>query len=72
MVKIACKIAENIVGKGGNAGHNSDDSVPTSNLVCIKEVAIRTTFCRIRWLPSPEVCRMRGQVTKDRVYHCAN
>ena len=25
--------------------HNSDDSVPTSNLVCIKEVAIRTTFC---------------------------
>ena len=25
-------------------GHNSADSVPTSNLVCIKEVAIRTTF----------------------------
>ena len=25
--------------------HNSSDSVPTSNLVCIKEVAIRTTFC---------------------------
>ena len=25
--------------------HNSADSVPTSNLVCIKEVAIRTTFC---------------------------
>ena len=24
--------------------HNSADSVPTSNLVCIKEVAIRTTF----------------------------
>ena len=26
---------------------NSADSVPTSNLVCIKEVAIRTTFKRI-------------------------
>ena len=25
--------------------HNSADSVPTSNLVCIKEVAIRITFC---------------------------
>ena len=25
--------------------HNSADSVPTSNLICIKEVAIRTTFC---------------------------
>ena len=25
--------------------HNSADSVPTSNLVCIKEVAIRTTLC---------------------------
>ena len=25
--------------------HNSADSVPTSNLVCIKEVAIRSTFC---------------------------
>ena len=25
--------------------HNSADSVPTSNLVCIEEVAIRTTFC---------------------------
>ena len=25
--------------------HNLADSVPTSNLVCIKEVAIRTTFC---------------------------
>ena len=25
--------------------HNSADSVPTSNLVCIKEVAIRTTYC---------------------------
>ena len=24
--------------------HNSVDSVPTSNLVCIKEIAIRTTF----------------------------
>ena len=24
--------------------HNSADSLPTSNLVCIKEVAIRTTF----------------------------
>ena len=24
--------------------HNSADSVPTSNLVCIKEVVIRTTF----------------------------
>ena len=24
--------------------HNSADSVPTSNLVCIKKVAIRTTF----------------------------
>ena len=24
--------------------HNSADSVPTSNLICIKEVAIRTTF----------------------------
>ena len=24
--------------------HNSADSVPTSNLVCIKEVAIGTTF----------------------------
>ena len=23
--------------------HNSTDSIPTSNLVCIKEVAIRTT-----------------------------
>ena len=30
-------------GKGTR--HNSADSVPTSNLVCIKEVAIRTTFC---------------------------
>ena len=25
--------------------HNSADSVPTSNLLCIKEVPIRTTFC---------------------------
>ena len=25
--------------------HKSADSVPTSNLVCIKEVTIRTTFC---------------------------
>ena len=25
--------------------HNSADSLPTSNLVCIKEVAIRTTLC---------------------------
>ena len=25
--------------------YNSADSVPTSNLVCMKEVAIRTTFC---------------------------
>ena len=25
--------------------HNSTDSVPTSNLVCIKEITIRTTFC---------------------------
>ena len=25
--------------------HNSADSVPTSNLVCITEVAIRTTLC---------------------------
>ena len=25
--------------------HNSADSVRTSNLICIKEVAIRTTFC---------------------------
>ena len=25
--------------------HKSADSVPTSNLVCIKEVASRTTFC---------------------------
>ena len=25
--------------------HNSADSVPTLNLVCIKEVTIRTTFC---------------------------
>ena len=25
--------------------HNLADSVPTSNLVCIKEVAIRITFC---------------------------
>ena len=25
--------------------HNSSDSIPTSDLVCIKEVAIRTTFC---------------------------
>ena len=24
--------------------HNSAESVPTSNLVCIKEIAIRTTF----------------------------
>ena len=28
----------------GHNRHNSADSVPTSNLVCIKEVAIRTTF----------------------------
>ena len=25
--------------------HNSADSIPTSNFVCIKEVAIRTTLC---------------------------
>ena len=25
--------------------HNSADSVPTSNLICITEVAIRTTLC---------------------------
>ena len=30
---------------GYNTRHNSADSVPTSNLVCIKEVAIRATFC---------------------------
>ena len=29
----------------GHTRHNSADSVPTSNLVCIKEVATRTTFC---------------------------
>ena len=28
-----------------NTRHNSADSVPTSNLVCIKEVAIGTAFC---------------------------
>ena len=28
----------------GATRHNSADSVPTSNLVCIQEVAIRTTF----------------------------
>ena len=27
--------------------HNSGESVPTSNLVCIEEVAIRTTFCHM-------------------------
>ena len=27
--------------------HNSADSVPTSNLVCIKEVAIRTYFSHV-------------------------
>ena len=27
--------------------HNAADSVPTSNLVCIKEIAIRTTFCHM-------------------------
>ena len=27
--------------------HNAADSLPTSNLVCIKEVAIRTTFCHM-------------------------
>ena len=27
-----------------NTRHDSTDSVPTSNLVCIKEVAIRLTF----------------------------
>ena len=25
--------------------HNSNESIPTSNLVCLKEVAIRTTLC---------------------------
>ena len=25
--------------------HNSADSLPTSDLICIKEVSIRTTFC---------------------------
>ena len=25
--------------------HNSTDSAPTSNLVCMKEVAIKITFC---------------------------
>ena len=29
----------------GSTRHNSADFIPTSNLVCIKEVAIRTTFC---------------------------
>ena len=34
------------VGVGvGVTRHNSADSVPTSNLVCITEVAIRTTLC---------------------------
>ena len=28
----------------GRTRHNSNDSVPISNLVCIKEVAIRTTY----------------------------
>ena len=28
--------------------HNSADSVPTSNLFCITEVAIRTTLCIAR------------------------
>ena len=27
--------------------HNSANSVPTSNLVCIEEVAIRTTFSQL-------------------------
>ena len=32
------------LGARRNARHNSADSIPTSNLVCNKEVAIRTTF----------------------------
>ena len=30
---------------GCNTRHNSADSIPTSNLVCITEVTIRTTLC---------------------------
>ena len=33
------------LSSGNRSRHNSADSVPTSNLVCITEVAIRTTFC---------------------------
>ena len=33
-----------IVKGFGLTRHNSADSVPTSNLVCIKEVAIKTAF----------------------------
>ena len=36
---------QNPLRQAHHTRHNSADSVPTSNLVCIKEVTIRTTFC---------------------------
>ena len=33
-----------VAGQEHNTRHNSANSAPTSNLVCIKEVAIRTIF----------------------------
>ena len=33
--------------KQSDTRHNSADSVPTSNLICINEVAIRNTFCHM-------------------------
>ena len=43
-VAIPVTLAE-LAGTKYTTRHNSADSLPTSNLVCIKEVAIRTTFC---------------------------
>ena len=40
----ACQIYEAYIAGDFVTRHNSADSVPTSNLVCTMEIAIRTTF----------------------------
>ena len=36
--------SSNMIQPKRSTRHNSADSVPTRNLVCIKDIAIRTTF----------------------------
>ena len=61
-LKSACVTSEFIGDK--NTRHNSADFVPTSNLVCVKEVVIRTTFC----IPQTVRNRLKQNVQPIRAY----